>query len=349
MNDTHYWVAHPNSSQGAETSSGAATRHQDNASPAVLNAGDTDHKATTDTVHADRRSADARDIPMSPAPMPSSQGGTVGLPTIQSTTAQKTTAQGHLGQNHQPNGSELGWQDNEIQTLRAQLRQTHKEQAEFSYAISHDLKSPTNTMLMLIAELRIDHAALMTEDGRELLDLLDQTSNRMRQIVDDMLIYSRCNEKHETHLPVDLNVALRDALDKLELNTDLSQATISVPKLPVIFGNRMQLKTMFLSLIGNSIKFRHPDRRPEVILTLDKTFANSVTFSVSDNGIGIDPQFKDRIFGLFQRLHGYDVYKGSGVGLALCKRIVTNHSGDIQVSSVPGNGSTFTITLKGLI
>jgi signal transduction histidine kinase len=243
---------------------------------------------------------------------------------------------------------ELAEQADNLQTTLEHLRQTNREQAEFTYAISHDLKSPSNTLLMLLGEMRAGHGASLDPDALELIDLAEQTATRMRTLVDDVLAYAACVETQPAHAPVDLNALVQTLLQDLRYDIQHQQARIDCENLPMVIGNPMQLKLLLQNLVSNAIKFRDRDRPPVVRIASQALKGNRSLIKVQDNGIGIDPAHFDRIFGLFQRLHAHDHYGGSGIGLALCKRIALNHGGEISLSSVAGQGTTFTVSLERL-
>ncbi|MEO5620011.1 MAG: ATP-binding protein, partial [Cypionkella sp.] len=211
-----------------------------------------------------------------------------------------------------------------------------------------DLKSPSNTLLMLLGEMRAGHGASLDPDALELIDLAEQTATRMRTLVDDVLAYAACVETQPAHASVDLNALVQTLLQDLRYDIQHQQARIDCENLPMVIGNPMQLKLLLQNLVSNAIKFRDRDRPPVVRIASQALKGNRSLIKVQDNGIGIDPAHFDRIFGLFQRLHAHDHYGGSGIGLALCKRIALNHGGEISLSSVAGQGTTFTVSLERL-
>jgi signal transduction histidine kinase len=241
---------------------------------------------------------------------------------------------------------ELAEKAADLEKTLDQLRQTNREQASFTYSLSHDLKSPSNTIAMLVGELRQEHGSTIGDDGQELLDLIQQTTKRMSKLVDDVLDYSRCIEVHPDHGPVDLNALLPDLVADLRYDIARTGAQIDYQSLPVVRGDRMQLRLLLQNLVANAVKFHKPHRPPKIRIRGRALGGNQVMISVSDNGIGIASQHFDRIFGLFQRLHAQDEYTGSGIGLALCRRIALNHGSDITVKSRSNFGSVFYISLE---
>ena len=241
---------------------------------------------------------------------------------------------------------ELQAKARDVEKTLEQLRQTNREQAEFTYAISHDLKSPSNTIAMLIQEFQIGHSAVLDADGLELLDLARQTTARMARLVDDVLSYSRCLDNQNPFQRVDINSLISEIIADLRYDMLQSNVDLTVAEMPPVLGDPMQVKLLFQNLISNAFKFRHPDRAPKVVVARKAIAGHRVLITVSDNGIGIAAEHFDRIFGLFQRLHTHNAYRGSGIGLALCKRIAGNLGGDIRVKSQPGVGSSFTVMLN---
>lgn len=241
---------------------------------------------------------------------------------------------------------ELAEKAEHLEQALAQLTQTNREQAAFTYAISHDLKSPSNTIAMLLNELKFGYRDLLDGDGRELIELALQTTARMGRLVDDVLTYSRCIEDQGAMDTVDLDDVLAEVTADLRYDLGKTAARIRHDALPRVQGFRMQIKLLLQNLVANAVKFRDPARAPEITISHRAGRGGRILLSVQDNGIGIAPEFHERVFGLFQRLHSHESYEGSGIGLALSKRIVANHGGDIRLQSHPGQGSTFTISLK---
>lgn len=233
----------------------------------------------------------------------------------------------------------------ELARLNEKLADANREQAEFTYAISHDLKSPTNTVRMLLRELRHETRDSRNDDSTEIFDDLETTVARMGQLVEDVLAYSRSVGENMTVEPVDLNEEVQAILQDLSGDIAAAGAQVELGTLPVVAGSRMQLRILMQNLISNAVKFRDPSRAAVIRIDSEPEQPGCVAVHVHDNGIGIDPEFHAQIFGLFKRLHAHGTYPGSGIGLTVCQRIVSNHNGSIEVSSKSGEGSTFTIVL----
>ena len=233
----------------------------------------------------------------------------------------------------------------ELKNTNSLLKQANEEQAEFSYALSHDLRSPLNTISMMLDILGTDIQD-PNEEVWQVLDAARATAYRMLGTVEDVLNYSRAIESAPTFEEVDLNELLSTILADLDSDISSLGAKISVTELPVLVGDATQFRILLQNLISNAMKFRVPGRTPIVSISATDADDDHVGLHVADNGIGISEQYLDRIFGLFQRLHNHDEYQGTGLGLTLCKRIAVNHCGQIVVDSTLGEGSTFSVLLK---
>lgn len=220
------------------------------------------------------------------------------------------------------------------------------EQQEFTYALSHELKGPTNTLHLLLNEMVALHSGEPDGECAELLGLGLETITRMGGVIDDVLSYTQVIGRNLAFEQVDLARLVREILDDLKGDILRTGAELHVPDLPVCDGNRMQLRMLFQNLIANALKFRRKRVAPVVTVACD-LLANGdqLRVSVRDNGIGIAPENHRKIFHLFTRLHLREEYGGTGLGLSLCKRIVSNHGGEISVRSALGQGSEFTVLL----
>ena len=171
----------------------------------------------------------------------------------------------------------------------------------------------------------------------------------MQRLIEDLLAFSRLGTRGATPVPTEAGTALDGALAGLKLATDEAGATITHDPLPTVLADPGQLEHLFANLVGNALKFRGPEPpRVHIGASQDGAPGGRWLFSVRDNGIGIDPQYFERIFVIFQRLHERDAYPGTGIGLAICKKIVERHGGRVWVESAPGRGATFLFTLPGV-
>jgi light-regulated signal transduction histidine kinase (bacteriophytochrome) len=182
------------------------------------------------------------------------------------------------------------------------------------------------------------------EDADEFIHFAVDGAARMHGLINDLLTYSRVGTRGKPFELADCNVALEEALMNLQTVIQEADAEITHDDLPAVMGDKVQLMQLFQNLLGNGIKFRREDARPKIHVGVERQDGEWV-FSVRDNGIGIAPEHFERIFMIFQRLHGRSEYEGTGIGLAVCKKIVERHGGRIWVESEPGEGSTFHFTI----
>ena len=222
---------------------------------------------------------------------------------------------------------------------------TNQELRTFAYAMSHDLKSPSNTLAMLLSELgrSIEHGD--SEETAEMLALSNETVSRMQRLIEDVLRYTRIIGCVEATVAVDLNKTVADVLNDLSAEIRAASVKIDLGELPSVHGTESQLRILFQNLVTNAIRYRAPAIDPVIGISSTVTPDGQAAISVSDNGIGIDTAKHEHIFKLFARLHREQEFPGSGLGLAICKRVATNLGGTISVDSEPGKGSVFTVTL----
>lgn len=225
-------------------------------------------------------------------------------------------------------------------------KRRREELEEFTYFASHDLREPLRQITSYSQLLKMNFDKQMDTKGAQFLQFIVDGSNRMQRLIDGLIAYSKLSAKEETPSDVDCNSALADAIANLEVTLKESGGTISRGKLPSVFGKKALLVQLFQNLIANSLKYRDAGKPPKIEVKAAKTDGEWI-FSVRDNGIGFDKQYAEQIFLMFRRLHGPHEYPGSGIGLALCKRIVQTHGGRIWVESKPGDGSVFSFTLPG--
>jgi PAS domain S-box-containing protein len=235
----------------------------------------------------------------------------------------------------------------ELEELTQELRRSNQELEQFAYIASHDLQEPLRTVTSSIGLLEQWYKDKLGEEADTFITYAVDGTKHMQQLIKDLLAYSRVMSRGEAFKPVHCEGVVQHAIDNLKAAIEESGATITLPKkpLPMVMGDKTQLTQLFQNLFGNAIKFRsaHP---PEVQIRMERDEKRKRwQFSIKDNGIGMDMQYVDKIFTIFQRLHTTEQYPGTGVGLALCKRIVERHGGEIWVESKLGKGSTFYFTL----
>ena len=229
---------------------------------------------------------------------------------------------------------------------REELARSNAELEQFAYVASHDLRQPLRTVSSFLSLLEKSALDKLNDEERKYMRFASDGALRMHQMVSDLLTYSRIGRGERAPTPFDLSGIVDEAVAGLKTAIDECQGRIVIENaLPTVLGDRGELVRLFQNLIGNAIKYRRPEHSP-VIEISSKLDGDICAISIKDNGIGIAPEDVDKIFGLFQRLHGAGEFEGTGIGLAVCKKIADYHGGGIDVTSVPDHGSTFTVTLK---
>lgn len=239
--------------------------------------------------------------------------------------------------------TELKQAEKDLRDKSEELARSNAELEQFAYVASHDLQEPLRMVSSYVQLLARRYKNKLDQDANDFIDYAYDGATRMQNLINDLLAYSRVGTRARESAPVNMEDALSTALDNLKITITESAATIERGPLPVVEGDEGQLVQVFQNLVGNAIKF-HGDAPPLVAVTATGD-GEEWTISVRDNGIGIEPQYFKRLFNIFQRLHGRDKYPGTGIGLAICKRIVERHGGRIWVESQPGAGSTFRFTV----
>jgi PAS domain S-box-containing protein len=234
--------------------------------------------------------------------------------------------------------------EEKLKQLADKLSQSNKELEQFAYVASHDLQEPLRMVASYIQLLQRRYKGNLTAEADEFINYAVDGVVRMKTLINDLLVYSRVNTKESPLEDVDLNKLVEQNRKNLAAAIEETGAEINAENLPTVRANQLQMNQLFQNLISNAIKFRKPDTKPVVNITA-KHEGDEWLFTVSDNGIGIDKEFSDKIFVIFQRLHNSSEYPGTGIGLAICKRIVEKLGGHLWVESEPGMGSTFTFTI----
>ncbi|HTI09890.1 MAG TPA: ATP-binding protein [Puia sp.] len=233
--------------------------------------------------------------------------------------------------------------EKKVRIRTTEIESKNKELEQFAYVASHDLQEPLRTISGFVELLQKQYRGKFDANADKLLDYISQASDRMKILIKDLLDYSRIGREKEIR-QVDCNNLLAEVLADLDQIIKESGATVRTERLPVLHAYPTELKLLFQNLITNSIKFHKPGLAPAVAIGSEKENGHW-KFTVRDNGIGIDRQFTERIFIIFQRLHNRTQYEGSGIGLAHCKKIAELHGGHIWVESEPGEGSRFFFTI----
>ncbi|QJW91422.1 PAS domain S-box protein [Spirosoma taeanense] len=240
----------------------------------------------------------------------------------------------------------------------SELSRSNTELAQFAYVASHDLQEPLRKIQAFSTMLTEQYAPVLDPTAQDIIRRMQGATGRMQELIRGLLAYSRLNTETPSFRPVGLNQLVTEVLSDLETAIQDRQADIQVGPLPTIQGNNLQLRQMFQNLLSNALKFTPSERVPLVHisalvlndpqvqgLSYSSLLGNYVEISIRDNGIGFDQKHTDRIFNLFQRLHGRNEYAGTGIGLAVCKKVVDNHGGYLTARSQPGQGATFIIYL----
>jgi two-component system CheB/CheR fusion protein len=236
---------------------------------------------------------------------------------------------------------------NEEQRLRhltQELGRSNEELKQITYIASHDLQEPLRMIGSFLTLLKDRYGTALDEKGHEYIQFAVGGAKRMAQLIHDLLDYSQIQRDSEQYVPVEMELVLEKALDNCREGIMGEGAAVTHTPLPMVKGNETQLVCLMQNLVSNAIKFHRPDVKPAVHVSA-KLEAGFWLFQIQDNGIGISKEYADRIFRMFERLHTQDEYPGSGIGLAICKKIVEGYGGRIWFESEPGKGSTFFFTM----
>ncbi len=232
----------------------------------------------------------------------------------------------------------------ELKSYADKLEQSNRDLQEFAYIASHDLQEPLRKVLAFSDRLYNKYGSLLDETGHDYLKRMRDASQRMQALINDLLNFSRVSTRAQPFTKVDLYTLSQDVVSDLEMQIDRTHGIVEVDRLPKIEADQVQMHQLMQNLINNGLKFHREGINP-IIKVSAHVAANKCHLTVKDNGIGFEMQYLDRIFKPFQRLHSRQEYEGSGMGLAICRRIVERHSGEITATSELGQGSTFTVTL----
>jgi light-regulated signal transduction histidine kinase (bacteriophytochrome) len=232
----------------------------------------------------------------------------------------------------------------ELQVNIKELNRSNVELQQFAYVASHDLQEPVRKMIFYSDYLLRKHGEELTPKSTAYLNNMTGAANRMRDLIRDLLTFSQVNQREGQFQPVDLNQTVQEAIQDLEMAITDKEGSIQISQLPVIEGDPLLLRQLFVNLISNSIKYAKKEVAANIEIS-HQVHAESVVIYVKDNGIGFDPKYVEKLFALFQRLHNREEYAGTGLGLAICRKITDVHNGLITSTAIPGEGATFIITL----
>jgi PAS domain S-box-containing protein len=230
-----------------------------------------------------------------------------------------------------------------LQTVK-ELHRSNEELGQFAYIASHDLQEPLRMVASYTQLLAKRYKGRLDSDADEFIAFAVDGANRMQRLIQDLLIYSRVGTKANDLIHASSEEALEHAVLNLRGAIEDSGAQVTHDPLPTVLADDSQLIQLFQNLVGNAIKYQAPGI-PRVHISAAKRTDQKWTFSVQDNGLGIDSQYFEKIFGMFQRLHKREEFAGTGIGLAICKKIVERHGSSISVESQPGQGTTFRFAL----
>jgi PAS domain S-box-containing protein len=230
-----------------------------------------------------------------------------------------------------------------IETHAKQLEEANKALESFSYSVSHDLRAPLRAIEGFTKILEEDFNGALNEQGRKMLAAVQRNSQKMSHLIDDLLAFSRLGKHDLQRKKIDMNALLREVLDDFA-QTSKHRAKIIIGETMPIWGDQALLKQVLTNLISNGIKYSSKKESPEVEIS-SKIENDHVTYTVSDNGEGFDMKYSDKLFGVFQRLHSERQFEGTGVGLAIVKRIIEKHGGQIHAEAAPGKGARFSFAL----
>jgi signal transduction histidine kinase len=244
----------------------------------------------------------------------------------------------------------------DLKAYSAKLERSNSELQDFASVASHDLQEPLRKVQAFSDRLRSRCAGTIDDQGRDYLDRIQNAAARMQTLINDLLTYCRVATKVQPFVPTDLVSITREVVSDLEARIEQVNGQVLVGELPTVDADPLQVRQLMQNLIGNSLKYWRPEVAP-VVKVWSKHLPHHPSSEagdpprpfcqilIEDNGIGFDPVYSERIFTIFQRLHGRNEYEGTGVGLAVCRKIVERHGGTITARSTPGNGSTFLVSL----
>ncbi len=236
------------------------------------------------------------------------------------------------------------------------LEISNRELQDFAYVASHDLQEPLRKIEAFGDRLVQKYGDQIPDDGKMFVDRMQNAAKRMRQLINDLLSYSRVTTKAKPFVPVNMSETVYGVVADLQISIQETDAVIEIGQLPTIDADRTQMRQLFQNLLTNALKYKKPDTRPEVNISAESFSRAGESdlsqefwrFTITDNGIGFDNQYKDQIFKIFQRLHGRMEYEGTGIGLATCRKIVERHFGRIDADGVPDEGATFIVELPAV-
>ncbi len=243
---------------------------------------------------------------------------------------------------------ELAKANDTLKEINKELERSNQNLEEFAHAASHDLKEPIRKIHFFTQKLKYELSSQLQEAELRSFSRIENASQRMANLIDDLLLYSHVSQRPHQTEQVDLNLAIENVMEDLELDIEEKKAVIHVDTLPVVQGYKRQLQQLFQNLLSNALKYSRPQVIPEINISARQNIKGDKQYhviSVKDNGIGFSQEYAEKIFQMFSRLHGRGEYSGTGVGLSIAKKVAENHNGFIQVESSVENGARFDVFL----
>lgn len=247
--------------------------------------------------------------------------------------------------------------EEKMQDFAKRLERSNRELQDFAYVASHDLQEPLRKVAVFSDRLKVKYGTALGQEGVDYVERMQRATARMQTLITDLLSFSRVTSKSQPFVPIYLGTIVMDVLADLEARIEQVDGKVEVGEMPNIEAEPLQMRQLFQNLIGNALKFSRPNEKPFVRVSgkkvrdklrwreIDGTAREMVELTVSDNGIGFDEKYAEKIFQVFQRLHGREAYEGTGMGLAITRKIAEHHGGEITARSKPGEGATFIVTL----
>jgi light-regulated signal transduction histidine kinase (bacteriophytochrome) len=260
--------------------------------------------------------------------------------------AERELTKANMAQQRAERERELRKKEKEaLKKFTAKLQKSNQDLQDFAYVASHDLQEPLRKIQAFGDRLQTTCKDLLTDKGKDYLSYMISAADRMQNLVNALLKFSRVTTKAQPFKKVDLQQVIQEVLTDFETRLEEGQGRVEVGSMPVIDADELQMHQLFQNLIGNALKFKKSDTMPVVKIDSKKADKENYILFVEDNGIGFEKKFEEKIFQVFQRLHTRDQYEGSGMGLAICRKIVERHGGTIIAESVVDEGTKFVITL----
>jgi signal transduction histidine kinase len=232
-----------------------------------------------------------------------------------------------------------------LREVLQQIERSNRDLQDFAMVASHDLQEPLRKIQMFGDRMRDEYSAVLPPQGIDYLRRMQNAADRGQMLIQGLLAYSRVTTKAQPPVPVALGEIAHEVVSDLEARLAQTNGRVEIGALPTIEADPLQMRQLLQNLIGNALKFHKPDVAPLIRVDAEEQDDRLWKISVADNGIGFEEKYLDRIFKIFQRLHERNAYEGAGMGLAICRRIVERHGGEITARSAPGEGATFIITM----